>query len=133
MNTKVFLMLVLIALILSGCQKPDAIPALSSTTELKDKEKIKPTLTQVQAVVKNGEIFALYLVADPQIAGPDLSQWTLTSSLSFDGVVIMDPAFSSNFSLSFALGYPTEEVFIGEDPRGDQRIREALKKAGLLE
>jgi hypothetical protein len=148
-----------------------------------------------------GASFAIYLVADPEIAGPDLADWelealplteeplisvqgileydwenhaldvteesylhlmeeiggnvqvngrpfvvvangeriyagafwTLASSLSFDGVVIMDPAFASNVSLWLALGYPSEEFFTGEDPRGDPRIWEALEEVGLLQ
>jgi hypothetical protein len=153
-----------------------------------------------QAPAQNGEAFELYLVADVQIAGPDLKNyelaelplaedpilttddidnyiwnvhainltqdaykkiltvfsggipmsglpfvilangeriyagafWSHASSLSFDGVVIMQPFDPSGQPLLISLGYPTDEFFTGEDPRDDPRLRQALEGADLL-
>ena len=58
--------------------------------------------------------------------------WTPFSSLSFDGVVIMQPLDPAAQTLYFNLGYPREENFTGEDPRSDPRIQQALEEAGIL-
>ncbi len=151
--------------------------------------------------VANGEAFELYLVADVQIAGPDLmnydleelpladapilvtdditsynweyhiinltdeawqkilsifsvgmpmsgvpfvilshgeriyagSFWTPLSSLSFDGVVILQPFDPTSPTLFITLGYPNAEVYTGVDPRSDPRLESALEEAGVLE
>lgn len=153
-----------------------------------------------QAPAQDGEAFELYLVADEQMAGPDLKNfelselplaeepiistddidnylwdvhainlmpeaykriqvsfaggmpmsgvpfvilsrgerlyagafWTPASSLSFDGVIIMQPFDPSGQPLLISLGYPTEEFFTGEDPRDDPRLFQALEQEGLL-
>jgi hypothetical protein len=48
-------------------------------------------------------------------------------------VVIVEPAIESHQIILFGLGYPTEELFIGEDTQGDPRMKEALRVAGLLQ
>ncbi|NLF64766.1 MAG: hypothetical protein GX579_09190 [Chloroflexi bacterium] len=56
--------------------------------------------------------------------------WTMLSSLSYDGVVILDPLPLSSVmpgDLRITLGYPAPELFTGEDPRSDPRILEALE------
>ena len=58
--------------------------------------------------------------------------WTPASSLSLDGVVIMQPLDPSNMPLFISLGYPTIEAFTGEDPRDDPRLQHALDQADLL-
>jgi hypothetical protein len=58
--------------------------------------------------------------------------WTPASSLSFDGVVIMQPFDPSGQPLLISLGYPTEDFFTGEDPRSNPRLEQALQQAGLL-
>lgn len=203
MNAKIIFILMLIISALSGCQQPTALPTSLPTSVPTETAGIDattmPTIPQTREEPNDGKVFAFYLVADPQIAGPDLAKWeletlplaeeplisaedillydwenhafdvteesyqhlineiggsvpvngrpfvvvangeriyagafwTLASSLSFDGVVIMDPAFASNVSIWLALGYPTEEFFTGEDPRCDPRIREALEEAGV--
>ena len=55
--------------------------------------------------------------------------WTPLSSLSYDGVTILDPLTLSSVQpgdLRITLGYPTQEAFTGEDPRSDPRILEAV-------
>jgi len=205
MNLKRDLILVLCACILGGCQKPPAISTPISKTEPTVVGSLQSATMsnsiQTREEAENGESYAIYLVADPQIAGPDLKDsllealplaeeplisiedilsydwenhvfkvteesyqrliddiggsvpvngrsfvvvakgeriyagafWTLASSLSFDGVTIMDPLVSESTSLTFALGYPTEEYFTGEDPRGDLRIREVLEDLDLIQ
>jgi hypothetical protein len=58
--------------------------------------------------------------------------WSPLSSLSFDGVVIMQPLERAGHTIGFSLGYPSRTAFTGVDPRGDPRILEALKAAGKL-
>jgi hypothetical protein len=55
--------------------------------------------------------------------------WTPLSSLSYDGVVILDTQMLSSVmpgDVRITLGYPAAEVFMGEDPRSDPRILEAV-------
>ncbi len=59
--------------------------------------------------------------------------WTPASSLSFDGVVILQPMDPAGAPLSISLGYPGRDVFTGEDPRSDPRLESALEAAGILE
>jgi hypothetical protein len=81
MDVKRILILVIFAFILYGCQAPRAIPTTPSPSELKLTETIepttKPTWTQVQEGANNGEVFSIYLVADPQISSSDLDDWSL--------------------------------------------------------
>jgi hypothetical protein len=58
--------------------------------------------------------------------------WSPLSSLSFDGVVIMQPLERPGHTIGFSLGYPSRTTFTGVDPRGDPRILEALRAAGKL-
>jgi len=58
--------------------------------------------------------------------------WTPSSSLPFDGVLIMHPFDPAGSPLVISLGYPSEEYFTGEDPRSDPRLRQALEDAELL-
>ncbi len=61
------------------------------------------------------------------------SFWTLLSSLSFDGVVILQPMDPTNAPLFIMLGYPGTEFFTGEDPRNNPQLKQALQDAGVLE
>lgn len=178
MLKKIFLTLLLIILTLSACQSP----------------------AEEEQVVREGEPFAIYLVADEQITGPaaknfDIDQlplaempiiatddiisydwerhgmnlgeeaylrlisifmaglpssgvpfvvtsyqqpvyvgafWSPYSSLSFDGVVILQPLDPAGQTLYFTLGYPKEDNFTGEDPRSDPRLQQVLEEAGIL-
>ena len=58
--------------------------------------------------------------------------WSQASSLSFDGVVILQPFDPTNQPLQISLGYPTEEAFTGEDPRNNSQLKDALEGADLL-
>jgi hypothetical protein len=179
MIKKITLMLILVLFALSACQKPV-------------EEEVDAPL--------EGEPFALYLLADPQITGPDIKYydldqlplaempiistenlvsydwdnhglnltqnaylqllailsggmpssgvpfvimvyeqpiyagafWTLLSSLSFDGVTILQPSDPAGQTLYITLGYPSADNFTGEDPRGNPRLQQALEDAGIL-
>ena len=54
--------------------------------------------------------------------------WTPLSSLSYDGVVIMQPFDPEKTMIQIALGYPVPSVFYGNDPRADPRITQALEQ-----
>ncbi len=58
--------------------------------------------------------------------------WTPLSSLSFDGVVILQELGEEQRILQISLGYPGPDWFTGEDPRSDQRILAALRTAKKL-
>ncbi len=59
--------------------------------------------------------------------------WSPISSLSFDGVVILQPLDPTSGTLYIDLGYPRPDNFTGEDPRDDPRLEHALEHAGLIE
>ena len=48
--------------------------------------------------------------------------WTPLSSLSYDGVVIMQPFGTTGTVIQISLGYPSQDFFTGKDPRTDPRI-----------
>ena len=54
--------------------------------------------------------------------------WTPLSSLSYDGIVIMQPMDTTKTTIQIALGYPGQDVFTGNDPRADPRILNALEQ-----
>jgi hypothetical protein len=59
--------------------------------------------------------------------------WVSFSSLSFDGVVIDTLFAAMGQNIHIQLGYPeSPERFVGEDPRSDPRILQALAQAGKL-
>jgi hypothetical protein len=58
--------------------------------------------------------------------------WTPASSISYDGVVIMEPFDAKLTTIPIVLGYPGTEVFTGKDPRADPRIMKTLEDDGKL-
>jgi hypothetical protein len=61
--------------------------------------------------------------------------WTPISSISYDGVVIMQPLPSiEGNTIMISLGYPASSFLNPNltDPRGDARVVEALRAAGKL-
>lgn len=61
-----------------------------------------------------------------------LALWTPLSSLSYEGVIILQPFDPDDKSIYIMTGYPTDSFFKGIDPRADQRIFDALMKDGKL-
>lgn len=58
--------------------------------------------------------------------------WTPLSSLSYDGVVILQPMAPDRTTLEISLGYPGSGFYRGPDPRSDPRVLEALERTGKL-
>jgi hypothetical protein len=58
--------------------------------------------------------------------------WTPISSISYDGVVIMQPHDTQGTTVQIALGYPGPDFFKGLDLRADDRIMRALEHTGKL-
>jgi len=81
------------------------------------------------SVKVRGIPFVVCVGRDPVYAG---AFWTPLSSLSFDGVVIMQPFDADKHIIRIELGYPTCEAFTGKDPRSDPRILQSLEAAGKL-
>jgi hypothetical protein len=77
----------------------------------------------------SGVPFVIMAYEEPIYAG---AFWTLLSSLSFDGVTILQPSDPAGQTLYITLGYPNEDYFTGEDPRDNPRLQQALEDAGKL-
>ena len=77
----------------------------------------------------SGVPFVVLAYEEPIYAG---AFWTLLSSLSFDGVTILEPLDPAGQTLYITLGYPGADNFTGEDPRGNPRLQQALEDAGIL-
>lgn len=58
--------------------------------------------------------------------------WSPLSSLSHDGVTIMQPLNTEQRTIQITLGYASPVVYPDSDPRADRRIMEALDTAGKL-
>ena len=58
--------------------------------------------------------------------------WTPLSSLSYDGVVIMQSFDTAATSIQITLGYPGQDFFTGNDPRSDKRIMDSLEQDNKL-
>jgi hypothetical protein len=54
--------------------------------------------------------------------------WTPLSSISFDGVVILQPMDTTKTTIQITLGYPVQAVFTGKDLRADPRIIKSLEQ-----
>jgi hypothetical protein len=106
-----------------------------------DTHEIELTLAayrRIQAVfptpVKVSGIPFVVCVGDQRIyAG---AFWTPISSLSYDGVVIMQPfgelAAGQAPMIQVTRGYPSSDFSSGPDPRSDIRIKTTLQAAGKL-
>ncbi len=77
----------------------------------------------------DGIPFIVYVGDEPIYAG---AFWTPLSSLSYEGVVIMQSFSKQGTTIQFSLGYPGEAAFVGEDPRTDPRIHRVLESQGKL-
>ena len=59
--------------------------------------------------------------------------WTAFSSVSFDGVVILQPLRPEGPKvIGLELGYPSESFYRGADPRSDAAALKSLERAGKL-
>lgn len=82
-------------------------------------------------VPTSGRAFAVSVNGEPIYTG---AFWTLLSSQSFDGIVILvDPIeVAKEPTVQIQLGYPGPDFFRGDDPRSDPRVLQALGQAGKL-
>src|SRR4030042_198608 len=59
--------------------------------------------------------------------------WTPVSSLSFDGVTILQPLIPQEpKGITLELGYPSSAFYEGDDPRNNAEVMESLEQAGKL-
>jgi hypothetical protein len=58
--------------------------------------------------------------------------WSMASSLSFDGIAIIEPLDPVNSPLYITLGYPGPDFYTGQDPRDNASLMQALDEAGVL-
>jgi hypothetical protein len=59
--------------------------------------------------------------------------WVPWSSLSFDGVILWKPlSLEEPHIIRLELGYPSSELYTGEDPRSNPVVMESLEQAGKL-
>lgn len=58
--------------------------------------------------------------------------WTLLSSLSYNGIIILQPFYTASTLVRIEPGYPSADFYEGKDPRADPRILQALTTAGKL-
>jgi len=77
----------------------------------------------------DGLPFAVCASGDPIYVG---AFWTPLSSLSFDGVVIMQPIAMETDTIRIEMGYPGPDMVTIADPRSDARVLQALTRAGKL-
>jgi hypothetical protein len=87
-------------------------------------QQIFPTMVRV-----NGIPFVVSVGRERIYAG---GFWTPLSSLSYGGVVIMQPFATDRTTIQISLGYPGAPFFTGQDPRSDPRVLQALASAGKL-
>lgn len=96
---------------------------------LTDEAYFKLLAVFYEGIPLSGAPFVIKAYEQPIYAG---AFWTPISSLSFDGVVILQPLDPSGQTLFLALGFPSDSNFAGEDPRDNARLHQALEDAGLL-
>ncbi len=77
----------------------------------------------------SGVPFVLVAYEQPVYAG---AFWAPFSTLSFDGIVVIQPTDPAGQTLYIELGYPSKDNFTGEDPRAHPRLLQALQDEGLL-
>ena len=75
----------------------------------------------------DGTPFVIVVNGEPIYHG---AFYTPASSLSYHGVVILQPLGGKPNTISIQLGYPSTEAFDGNDPRSDTRILETLGDSG---
>ena len=58
--------------------------------------------------------------------------WSPASSISYDGVIILQSFEYERTTIQLNLGYPQPIAFTGQDPRADPRIMRVLEQANKL-
>ena len=81
-------------------------------------------------VPTSGTAFVVCLDGKPVYWG---AFWVMWSSQSFNGVTIMLPLiYSDQHVIQLQLGYPSQSLYDGKDPRSNPEILKSLEKAGKL-
>ena len=107
---------------------PDIVSYEWNTHEIKLTASAMEKLSVIQ-VPTNGTSFVVCVDRQPLYWG---AFWVGYSSLSFDGIIIMQPLPTEGDTITISKGYPSASFYRGEDPRNDARIMESLKQAGKL-
>jgi hypothetical protein len=107
----------------------DVLTYTWQTHELALTDAAYARLAGLEVPVAPGMPFVVCVAGEPIYRG---AFWTLASSATFDGIVILVPPVQNTRSIRIQLGYPSPEFFTGEDLRTDPRILEVLEKAGKL-
>ncbi len=107
---------------------------LTYTKDTHQLELTEPAYSRVQQlfgapVRVSGIPFVACVGEEPIYAG---AFWSPASSLSYDGVVIMQPFSTEEQTIQIQLGYASPVVYVDSDPRVDPRIMKALDTAGKL-
>lgn len=107
---------------------------LTYTKDTHELELTQPAYSRVQQlfgapVRVTGIPFVACVGEEPIYAG---SFWSPLSSLSQDGVVIMQPFSTEEQTIQIQIGYAIPVVDVDSDPRADPRIIKALDTAGKL-
>lgn len=105
----------------------DIVSYTWATHEIELTASAMQRVQQLQVPVR-GRVFVACVGRKPLYWG---AFWTLISSLSFDGVVILQP-LSEGRMIRIERGYPGPDFFRGEDPRSNPEILQALQRAGKL-
>jgi sulfur carrier protein ThiS len=104
------------------------ISAYASATHVIE---LEPSVAELlDALELPGRPFVVAVDRTPIYAGAFMAAYF---SRSYDGVVILWPPMEGGEdTIMIQLGYPGADFFVGEDPRSDARILDALRQAGKL-
>ena len=93
--------------------------------------ELEPSVAELlDALELPGRPFVVAVDRTPIYAGAFMAAYF---SRSYDGVVILWPPMEGGEDMiTIQLGYPGADFFVGEDPRSDARILDALRQAGKL-
>ncbi len=107
----------------------DIISYSRETHEMKLTENALEKLRNLQVPV-SGKAFAVCINHYPVYWG---AFWTPFSSVSFDGVIILQPlSHEDSGVIKIELGYPSPDFYSGEDPRNEAELMKSLEEAGKL-
>ena len=107
----------------------DVITYNAQTHEMKLTDEAFERVSQLD-VSTGGKSFIVCVDKRPIYWG---AFWVLWSSLSFDGVTIwIPPILEEPQVIKLELGYPSSELYTGEDPRSNPAVIESLEQAGKL-
>lgn len=98
--------------------------------EVKEERYLQLAELFKQSVPMSGLPFVVLSQGERIYAG---AFWSPASSLHFGGVVILQPVDPAGGPILITLGYPDQSWFMGEDPRSDPILKDALQGAGVLE